>query len=144
MVLILHAPDACEEATELRFELGRLGFRAVTFKRVTHHSSKVEILRAYVDLILSVSVVIILASPDLFTDSLLNEIALNASVEKKMLPVVFGHEEAELPEWFSHPICLISGAKDDHVQWNKLIGSLQRRTGNYFQSTATDLSFYPN
>jgi len=132
MILILHAPDACEEAEELRFELGQIGFRAITFKRVTKRSSKQEIIRAYADLILSVSVVIVLASPLVFTDPLLSEIALNSSVEKKMLPVVFGYEEINPPDWFRDPIRLISGVKDDPRQWNRLIGSLQRRTGNHY------------
>ena len=132
ITLILHAPDALEEAEELGFELQTIGFEAVTLEKITKHSTKAEIHKACPELLLLMSAVIVLASPDFFDYPVLVEIALRSSVEKKFIPVVFGFEETLLPDWFRNPIRLISGVNDDPRQWNMLIGSLQRRTGNHF------------
>jgi hypothetical protein len=93
ITLILHAPDALEEAEELCFELQTIGFEAVTLDKITKHSTRVEIHKASPELILLMSAVIVLASTDFFDYPVLVEIALMSSIEKKFIPVVFGFEE---------------------------------------------------
>lgn len=132
-ILILHAPDAEEEASELRFELELLGFWAVTYYEITHRSTVKEIRASRGELISSIPTMIVISSLELFSDIFLIEWARLASLEKILIPVIFRHEEVALSPWFSDAINLTPPDPSDSIKaWTRLVAKLNRYTGQGF------------
>lgn len=127
-ILILHAPDAEEEASELCFRLRELEYEIVTYYGISRRSSVREMVAVRNELVSTLPVVIVLASKNLFTDCFLTEWALMASGLNKMVPVVFGHEDTVTPVWFDKPYRLTrfyAPVRD----WARLTQTLSRFTG---------------
>ena len=140
-ILILHAPDAEEEAAELRSQLELLGFWSVTYYHITRRSLVKEIRKSRAELLASIPALIVLSSAELFSDPFLIEWASLASFKKILIPVVFRHEHVPLPSWFTHPIQLSLAHRSESVrEWTRLSEALTRRTGQGFSYLDPHLS----
>lgn len=130
-VFILHAPDSIGVATYICANLNQSGISAITYLQAVGESSRSEVQANWDTLAEFVPVFLILASPGLFQDSFLVEMARDVLSSKKALPVIYG-QARDLPTWFSHQALTLSAKKKEAARgWNHLIDALSRFIGTW-------------
>lgn len=127
-ILILHAPEAIKEARALQKDLEGHCFNSDVFLDVMNQAPVGTPRVVFFDQIVQArAVVIVIASPALFTDDSLVSIADRAVIIRKFVPVLSGFPGTELPLWFSMYSNINLNVQDRKRELTRLVMSLISR-----------------
>lgn len=133
-ILIIHAPDYADQASLLCESLELAGFLAFTFEEILGDTTHSTIREKWSTIASFFSAFIFLASPRLFENDFLIEMAHEALSTKKFIPLIYGYRQG-IPSWFLNKSIDISPDEKDTVRgWNRLVAILNRFVGILYSS----------